>query len=100
MTDREDTIEVFKKACEILEDQGHESSVREDYSGRGMYGNSEPAIVTDAEGPMVGAAVLMAALRFMGTTGDEINDRSVFEDAVSFIPGRQDSMGRYDRVYY
>jgi len=89
-------VEVFTRAAEILENQGYESSVYEDYSGRAMYGATCTGITTDASGPRVGMAVAVAV--------HEIAVESeVFEDpleiAMQMCPSRTDSMG-LSTIYY
>lgn len=100
MNDNEELIEIYTAACAILEEEGHEASVREDYSGRCMYGETTPAIVTDAEGSEMAAAVFFAALKHTQGDSVDLNQRGLFEDIKSFIPGRFDTMGRNNSVYY
>jgi hypothetical protein len=52
-----DKLKIYRDAVSILENLGHESHVQETYSGRCMYGEQTPAIVTDAPGALVDEAV-------------------------------------------
>ena len=79
--------QIYISACEVLEDHGYESDFREDYSGRGMYGKSVPAIVSDAPGTMVSWSIIIALIEH-GDDVDNIDARS-----LDYIPKRQDSMG-------
>lgn len=88
--ERGSTAAIYQQACEILQEADHSASMREEYSGRGMYGATCPAIVTDAAGPLVGWAVTVAA-------GDQ---NISLDDAVLEVPTRQDNMGRDEMVYY
>lgn len=91
-------IEVFEEAVQILQDEGYESSVREDYSGRGMYGLAVPAIVSDASGARVVKAVCstIAGMVELSSEYDLFDLPILFDDLV---PVRQDNMGR-SKVYY
>ena len=40
-------IETAEQIVESLEDEGRNASLRDDYSGRGMYGEGTAAVVTD-----------------------------------------------------
>lgn len=73
---------IFKDACDALLRAGHDTTFRPEYSGRGMYGKTCPAIVTDAPAAVVGAAVIEA--------GGSMYD----------VPSRSDSMGRGSMVFY
>lgn len=78
-------LEIFREAAEWLSDGGFETEVRDDYSGRGMYGRTCPAIVTDAPPTFVGFAVGLACEDMV--------------DVHDMIPAREDSMG-LRRVFY
>lgn len=84
------TYEIAQKAAEYLEGQGYESSARKDYSGRGMYGATVVAIVSDASGPLVGWAITTIAIDEGG-----YGDHEIYE----MIPQRWDNMGT-SMVYY
>lgn len=84
-----DLRDIFRAACDILQDEGYDARFRPDYSGRAMFKHTTPAIVTDAPAVYVGAAVYAAAI-------DVRSDECWAWDAV---PGRQDQMG-LQRVYY
>lgn len=67
--------------AEAIEDEGYDAEVREEYSGRGMFGRTVPAIVTDAPLTMIGWAA--------GTLDISWDE----------VPTRTDSMGRQTVVY-
>lgn len=68
-------------------DLGVDIDVREDYSGRGMYGKKVVAFVTAGDVSLVKAAIAI------GYAGDLIN--IPFQD----LPTRVDSMGRGYVIY-
>lgn len=98
--DQQQTYDIFKAACELLHEDGHDAEAQMDYSGRCMYGDTVPAIVTDAEASVMGAAVMVAALREVGGKNGVVSDHSLVHEAWQFIPGRFDTMGRNGRVFY
>ena len=74
------TLEQAERAVEILHAAGHhEAEVYPDYSGRGMYGRTTPAVVCDC---------LLAAGMALGQAGLDPSDRL-----------RQGTMGRGWVVY-
>lgn len=86
----EQKLEIFRLAVELLEVNGHEAELREEYSGRGMYGKAVPAITIDGgSGMLLGWAVTCAA----------INLEHEAEDVEMILPQRSDSMG-LGMVYY
>ena len=85
-------LEIYTRAAEILEENGWIAAEREDYSGRGMCGETTPAIVTGAPLVAVGWAVTCAYMEHAGVG-------ALPEDASEFLPGHQDSMG-LDMVVY
>jgi len=90
--DKEERGELYQAACEILESAGHRASVYENYSGRGMYGDTCTGIVSDCAGPLIGWAICEA---WWAT-------HTVSEDGPcprKFIPRRSDSMGR-ETIFY
>lgn len=83
--------EIYEEAALILLDNFRaDADYMPEYSGRGMYGKSTPAITTEAAGPYVGLAIALAVEEL----GGSINE------AEKFIPRRSDSMGRDSAVYY
>lgn len=80
----------YEDVVSFLENEGYESSFREDYSGRGMYGQTTPAIVSDASGGVVTEAILEVAV--------EGYDMS-FAEAKQLTFKNSDNMG-LDMVYY
>lgn len=81
---------IFPLVVEHLQEAGYESSFYPDYSGRGMYGRTCPAIVTDAPSALVG--FMVAAV----VAGD---DETYIEDHTDLVPTRSDNMG-LSMVYY
>lgn len=90
----EHRVEIYRIACALLEDQGCEAVVREDYSGRGMYDSTCPGIVTEASGTEVGAAIVIAVLRAAEDLGIEAE-----MEYMVFVPRRVDNMG-LQYIYY
>lgn len=87
--------DVFTQAVEILNDQGHEASVHEDYSGRAMYGSTVDGITADCSGVLIGWAIMAAVMDSM----DRDDYRDPLEVARDFLPTRTDSMGM-STIYY
>lgn len=85
--DRDEIKQWYKEAAELLNDRGYESRLKEDYSGRGMFGDCVPAIVSSAPGVLVGWALCQAA------PDPEI----VYESGL--MPAHSDNLG-LDMVYY
>lgn len=83
---------IFQRACRMLEEWGHEAQFRADYSGRGMYGRTCEAIVTDAPAALVG--YIIACAIHVATDGE-----GNMEDHIELIPMRSDNMG-LSMVYY
>jgi len=71
-----------EKVCDILTSGFYEATIREEYSGRGMYGETCLGIVYDGSPVKFGAACV--------ESGVEYRD----------LPTRQDSMGKYSQIYY
>ena len=86
-------LAVYYAAAQLLEDEGYSAVVRTGYSGRGMEGNTVPAIVTDAPGAMVGWAITAAACL------DDFEIPDEFEIPGKDIPKNQDHMG-LSLIYY
>ncbi len=93
--------EIYKRAVDLLNELdlnmviGNNAKYRDDYSGRGMYGDTTPAIVADS-GVLVGWAVGQAIIEVEGALAYQPD----FEDWVDeILPQRQDSMGR-SQVFY
>ncbi len=74
-------LEQAEEIVAIMEEEGLNAEVHEDYSGRGMYGSKCTGIVTDNV-----AAVAWAA----GKTGMDWSD----------VPDRTDNMGKSDMIVY
>lgn len=80
---------IYREACKILEDDGHEGDFRPDYSGRGMYSDTCPAIVSDAGAAIVGHAVCTAL----------VSSGMALEQTRHLVPLRTDNMG-LSMIYY
>lgn len=91
-------LEVYQLAAEWLEEKGYEAEVREDYSGRGMYGTTCPALVTDAEAMQVAFAVAEGLRQFDPELEHDMGE--LMFRAQRMVPERSDSMGKSKRVYY
>ena len=108
-----------RKIMEIMEDAGHEARLRENYSGRGMYGSTTFAVVGDRS--QITKAITYAAYCLgleegrldeafaNGAEGDQgdklIEERDAANKAANeFIADtdrlRWDSMGRDSEVVY
>jgi hypothetical protein len=74
-------FETADRIADELHDKGYDAEVREDYSGRGMHGETCVGIVTDAPSILIGW--------LMCNDGVDIDD----------LPTRVDSMGR-STIYY
>lgn len=90
-------VEQATLLAEALEEAGHDTSVREEYSGRGMYGKTTAAIVTDASPMLVG---------YCWRELERREEEGEFDDKVSLptftvinMPIRSDNMG-LSMVYY
>ena len=81
-----DRLQVYGHAVDALNSEGYSAEVYEDYSGRGMFGDTVCAIVTDAPAVMLGWAITAVM-------------HDLDEHDVAFLPRRVDSMG-LGHVYY
>lgn len=86
-----DKKELFKDACDWLEDEGYDVTFHESYSGRGMFGDSVPAISGEVSGVMVGLALAKAGEAFDLTVSDL--------QWQGLIPTGRDSLG-LGTIYY
>jgi len=85
----------YKEIVRFLEEQGEEASYQDDYSGRGMYGDTTPAIITDCSLTTIATAGLRI-IEFNELAG------SIGEAAdmiAELLPRRRDNFGLH-RVYY
>ncbi len=79
-----DKFEFLYEVKAYLDREGYDTDVRSDYSGRGMYGATTPAIVTDASFATVA----------------KYGQRVVEEfDCEDHTPDRSDNMG-LSMIYY
>lgn len=83
---------LYPQVCLLLQEAGYEGEFRAGYSGRGMYGSTCPAIVTDASAAIVG--YLVATVVIAATDGEV-----ELEEHLDLIPRRWDNMG-LSMVYY
>ena len=94
------TAELAHGVAEYLENTGEfECEVREDYSGRGMYGATCVALVTDAPAVCMAAAVVAVAVLHL-VENEEWALEEATQEAYNAVPRRQDNMGRSKWVYY
>ena len=85
---RELRMDVYAMAVDVLDYQGYTASLRPAYSGRGMFGETTPGIVSNAPGVLVGWAINSSILM-----------RARDTKPLTLLPLRQDSMGR-ETIYY
>ncbi len=84
--------ETAKASVDAAEEMGIEASLRETYSGRGMYGKSTVAVVIGGQSNLL-QAVALAAVRLCQELDDNPDD---FLEDLAF---RYDNMG-HDIVVY
>ena len=87
---------IAEAIVEAMEEQGYEASVREGYSGRGMFGKETTGIVTDSVGTVIQAILsdLLEESSIIRQVAEE-NDISPFDiDHISI-----DSMGLNTIIY-
>jgi hypothetical protein len=82
---------IFKAAIVELADMDIDAELREDYSGRGMYGKKCLGIVANCSGVQIGMAFALALF-------DQTNDLDM-QTLIDVTPKRSDSMGK-DFIYY
>lgn len=86
------TVEMLEYIADKIENTGsYEVSVDAEYSGRGMYGRTTPALITDAPALFVGMLIGEAIAEEQGGW------HAVYAD--DDLLGRTDSMG-LGKVYY
>lgn len=85
-------LELAKMIVDALEQNGDEAELRKDYSGRGMYGKTTAAIVTEASPILIG---FLAAQSICDNEGEE----GLFDFDTRDLPKQSDSMG-LSKVYY
>jgi hypothetical protein len=86
-------IETAKAIVEAANVIGLEVQLREDYSGRGMYGSTTAGVIGDP-GDITACAAYAAFVQ--GEEGKDVENEEMVEDLRSM---RSDSMGR-DMIYY
>ena len=78
---------LYESVADKLQNLGYSARVSDDYSGRGMSGQTCIGITTDAPSALIGSAVELSAIE------DGI------ADAYKYQPRRSDSMGK-QTIYY
>ncbi len=92
-------LRIAEKVVEFLQDNGYEAEVREDYSGRGMFGKTTVGIETNAPGTLIGWLVAKSII------DENYGDAEAGVDALDDfnfrrdLPMRWDSMG-LAMIYY
>jgi hypothetical protein len=81
-------LEIAEMIVDQLQNMGIEAELRDDYSGRGMFGKITAGIVTDGKnGPMIGFALALAI-------SDQSGEEALHDfDASRELPRNIDSMG-------
>jgi hypothetical protein len=81
---------------QLMEEQGHEASLYEDYSGRGMYGGSTTGVVVDNVGTLLQAVISDAFedCSILREVAEEHDMSPLDVDRISF-----DSLGLQQIVY-
>lgn len=92
-------LEIMQEAVTFLQNQGHSAEFRAEYSGRGMFGDTCPAVVVpSSEITTFGAAYVKAGVEF---AEDQTKNPENFitemgdwlDDLFLSCPNRTDSMG-------
>lgn len=78
-------LKLAELLCSILEDEGEDVSIDEEYSGRGMYGDTTAAITGDFS-PSILLMLVLERVKDGWLTEDVLED-------VKLKSLRQDSMG-------
>ena len=91
-------LELAETLVQVLEDEGIEASLRESYSGRGMYGKETVGVVLDGDVGDILRAVINNATCFIQEESEPVE---FFDLSERFSIGnlRQDSMGLGVIVY-
>jgi hypothetical protein len=84
--------ELAEKLIEMLEDDGCEVTLRENYSGRGMYRKSTTGVVCDCDISHILALVISSAYEFVDEDGGG-------EPLFNVRRLRSDSMGMSTIIY-
>lgn len=90
--------ELAETLVQVLEDEGIEASLRESYSGRGMYGETTAGVALDGDAGDILRAVINNATCFIKEEEEPVE---FFDLSERFSIGnlRQDSMGMGMIVY-
>lgn len=89
-------IEVAKAIVEAANECGYEMKLREDYSGRGMFGRTTTGIVYDSESDML-KSVALAAIRVKEKESEE--GAMTAEEFIDELDFSRDNMG-YSTIVY
>lgn len=87
-------IETAQRLVDAADDLGFEIRIREEYSGRGMFGGSTTAVVAESSWQVIQAAAHAVAFRNPESEADLIEE--FVEDLREL---RRDSLG-HDEVWY
>lgn len=99
-------LELYRMASDLLNEMGHRSEFREEYSGRGMFGCTTPAIVTSANLTDVNYAIMTSYN--LNSYDSEVSEsyedvknkvRFMIEDSKQYLFTKSDNMGK-DSIYY
>lgn len=90
--------ELAEALVQVLEDEGIDASLRESYSGRGMYGKETAGVVLDGDVTDILRAVINNATVFVQEEDEPVD---FFDLCEKFSVGnlRQDSMGLRVIIY-
>ena len=86
-------LEVAKFLQEATENAGESCDLREDYSGRGMYGRTTAGIAVESEASLWGNV-----MQYIQDNMDEENFREQFSE-LEFPQFHTDSMGMQTIIY-
>ena len=92
-------LELAETLVQVLEDEGIEASLRESYSGRGMYGKETVGVVLDGDVGDILRAVINNATCFIAEESEPVE---FFDLSERFNIGnlREDAMGRSGTIVY
>ena len=79
--------------CEVANNADMECEIKENYSGRGMYGDTTTGLVTEYKL----SSILLEAIQQILY---EIDDEGEYEDINFDAQITSDSMGKYSSIYY
>lgn len=91
-------MKLTEQTIELLENAGYR--IKEDYSGRGMFGETTTAIVTSDKDEVIGTMLEeIDYIRSYPDTAQELAD--IYQADLKVInSAKEDSFGKYDIVLY